>query len=49
MDYTFAANVKKIPKSAYGKVIYTDNKTLYVTPAEDKIRAIAAHEEPSDA
>ena len=37
-DYTYASNVKKIPKSAYGKVIYTDQKTLYVTPSAANLK-----------
>lgn len=49
VDYTFASNVKKIPKSNYGKVIYTENKTLFVTPEEDKIRAITARGAHADA
>ncbi len=38
VDYTYASNVKKIPKSAYGKVIYTDQKTLYVTPSAANLK-----------
>jgi predicted ribosome quality control (RQC) complex YloA/Tae2 family protein len=32
VDYTLIKNIKKPPKSALGRVIYTQQKTLYVNP-----------------
>ncbi|MBR3865017.1 MAG: NFACT family protein [Clostridia bacterium] len=36
VDYTLKKYVKKPPKSKYGAVIYTDFKTVYVTPNSHK-------------
>lgn len=34
IDYTYKRNVKKVPNAKPGMVIYTNFKTLYVTPTE---------------
>ena len=43
IDYTFRKNVKKIPNAKPGMVIYTNFKTLYVTPDEKLIKALESH------
>ena len=41
VDYTQKKNVKKPTGAKPGKVIYYTNKTIYVTPEEDKIKLIS--------
>ena len=43
IDYTFRKNVKKIPNAKPGMVIYTNFKTLYVTPDEKSIKLLENH------
>ena len=40
VDYTFRRYVKKPSGAKPGKVIYTDNRTIYVTPEESLILAL---------
>ncbi len=40
IDYTFRKNVKKVPNAKPGMVIYTQFKTLYVTPTEAAIKKL---------
>lgn len=40
IDYTFRKNVKKVPNAKPGMVIYTQFKTLYVTPTEAFIKKL---------
>ena len=40
IDYTFRKNVKKIPNAKPGMVIYTNFKTIYVTPEEKLIKTL---------
>ena len=42
VDYTLRKYVKKPSGAAPGKVVYTHQKTVYVTPEEEQIRKIAA-------
>lgn len=43
IDYTFRKNVKKIPNAKPGMVIYTNFKTIYVTPDEKLIKQLENH------
>lgn len=38
IDYTYKKNVKKVPNAKPGMVIYTNFKTLYVTPTESFVK-----------
>ncbi len=40
IDYTFKKNVKKIPNAKPGMVIYTNFKTLFVTPEESIVKQL---------
>ena len=40
IDYTYKRNVKKVPNAKPGMVIYTNFKTLYVTPTESFIKKL---------
>lgn len=40
VDYTEKKNVKKPSGAKPGKVIYYTNKTIYITPEEDKVKLI---------
>lgn len=40
IDYTYRRNVKKIPNAKPGMVIYTNFKTVYVTPDEKSIKRL---------
>ncbi|MBP3889419.1 MAG: NFACT family protein [Cellulosilyticum sp.] len=41
IDYTYKKYVKKIPNAKPGMVIYTNFKTLYVTPTESFVKKLA--------
>lgn len=41
IDYTYKKNVKKIPNAKPGMVIYTQFKTLFVTPTEADVKALS--------
>lgn len=43
VDYTFVKYVKKPSGAKPGMVIYTDNKTAYVTPDEEEIMRLKKH------
>lgn len=43
IDYTLKKNVKKVPNAKPGMVIYTQFKTLFVTPNESLIKELAVH------
>lgn len=43
IDYTFRKNVKKIPNAKPGMVIYTNFKTIYVTPDEKLVKQLENH------
>ena len=45
VDYTLRKYVKKPSGAAPGKVIYTHQKTVYVTAEEDEIRRITPEKE----
>ncbi|MEG0950808.1 MAG: NFACT RNA binding domain-containing protein [Niameybacter sp.] len=40
IDYTYRKNVKKVPNAKPGMVIYTNFKTVYVTPDEKLIKQL---------
>lgn len=40
IDYTYRKYVKKVPGAKPGMVIYTDFKTLYVTPSENFVKTL---------
>lgn len=40
VDYTFVKNVKKINASEYGNVTFTDNKTVYITVDQRRIKEL---------
>lgn len=40
IDYTYRKNVKKVPNAKPGMVIYTNFKTLYVTPDEKLVKSL---------
>ena len=40
IDYTYRKNVKKVPNAKPGMVIYTQFKTLYVTPDEKLVKSL---------
>ena len=40
VDYTYVRNVKKISSSEYGNVTFTDNKTVYITADQRKIKEL---------
>ena len=40
IDYTYKKNVKKVPNAKPGMVIYTNFKTLYVTPSESFVKKL---------
>lgn len=40
IDYTYKKNVKKVPNAKPGMVIYTQFKTLYVTPNEAFVKSL---------
>ena len=40
IDYTLRKNVKKVPNAKPGMVIYTNFKTLYVTPTESFVKKL---------
>ena len=40
IDYTFKKNVKKVPNAKPGMVIYTQFKTIFVTPVESLVRQL---------
>lgn len=40
IDYTYKKNVKKVPNAKPGMVIYTQFKTLYVTPTEALVKKL---------
>lgn len=40
IDYTYKKNVKKVPNAKPGMVIYTNFKTLYVTPTEALVKKL---------
>lgn len=40
IDYTYRKNVKKIPNAKPGMVIYTNFKTVYVTPDEKLVKSL---------
>ena len=40
VDYTLIKNVKKPAGAKPGMVIFTDNKTLYVTPDEELVERL---------
>lgn len=40
IDYTYKKNVKKVPNAKPGMVIYTNFKTLYVTPTESFVKGL---------
>ena len=43
IDYTFRKNVKKVPNAKPGMVIYTNFKTIYVTPDENLVKRLENH------
>lgn len=43
IDYTYKKNVKKVPNAKPGMVIYTNFKTLYVTPTESFVKGLLPH------
>ncbi len=43
IDYTYKKYVKKVPNAKPGMVIYTNFKTLYVTPTESYIKKLGLH------
>lgn len=40
VDYTYVKNVKKIVSSSYGNVTFTDNKCVYITVDQRKIKEL---------
>ncbi len=43
IDYTLKKNVKKIPNAKPGMVIYTNFKTIFVTPHENTVKKLLSH------
>ena len=43
IDYTYKKYVKKVPNAKPGMVIYTNFKTLYVTPTESLVKQLATN------
>ena len=41
VDYTLRKNVKKPNGAKPGMVIYLTNKTIYITPEEEKVNLMA--------
>ena len=43
IDYTYKRYVKKVPNAKPGMVIYTNFKTIYITPDERTVKNLAIH------